>query len=164
MRLNPSRCFPAKQIQHWRRSGTRNTPPPVRPASSPPPQIMPSIACVSVVNELFFKSDIWPFGGPLASLHSLAAGNTPPPPPHPPPPPPLLHALPPACHLIVQLNTLCLWFLIFSAPTAVHMPRGRNNRLCCSFHRHPPSLPLPLLLSLVRSCTPTMPPLFTAQQ
>jgi hypothetical protein len=45
------------------------------PHTVPVVQIMPSIVCVSVVNELFFKSDIWPFGAPLASLQSLNAGN-----------------------------------------------------------------------------------------
>lgn len=36
-------------------------------------QITPSVALVSIVNELFFNSESWPFGAPLPSLHSLSA-------------------------------------------------------------------------------------------
>jgi hypothetical protein len=41
----------------------------------PTPQITPSIALVSFVNELIFKSDSWPFGAPLPALQSLQAGK-----------------------------------------------------------------------------------------
>jgi hypothetical protein len=48
------------------------------PCPRPPPQspqLTPSIALVSVLNELFFKSESWPFGTQLPSLQSLHAGK-----------------------------------------------------------------------------------------
>jgi hypothetical protein len=50
------------------------------PLTSPPPpaeeQLLPSIVLVSFVNEVFFKSESWPFSTPFASLHSILSGKS----------------------------------------------------------------------------------------